>query len=123
MPNNDYITRRNAINAACSDCYCCATIDEFEDTTCPVKQRFMSIPAADVEPSRRWIPVTDAENLPKRSTPCLVACNQWGGETVRKATWLASERIFQENGRDITEYVTHWMDSPRAPEEVRHAAP
>lgn len=73
------------------------------------------IPAADVEPSRRWIPVTDPENLPKRSTPCLVACNQWGGETVRKATWLASERIFHENGRDITEYVTHWMDSPRAP--------
>lgn len=82
-----------------------------------------SVPAADVEPSRKWIPVTDTENLPKRSTPCLVACNQWGGEIVRKATWLASERIFHEKGRDITEYVTHWMDSPRAPEEVRHAAP
>ena len=82
-----------------------------------------SVPAADVEPRGRWIPVTDTENLPKRSTPCLVACNQWGGEIVRKATWLASERIFHENGRDITEYVTHWMDSPRAPEEVRHAAP
>ena len=48
--NNDYITRRNAMNAACSDCYCCVTIDEFEDTTCPVKQKFMSIPAADVAP-------------------------------------------------------------------------
>ena len=57
MPNNDYILRSDALNAACSDCYCCATIDEFEDTTCPVKQRFMSIPAADVEPKRyaEWI--------------------------------------------------------------------
>lgn len=58
MTNNDYITRRNAMNAACSDCYCCETIDEFEDTTCPVKQKFMSIPAADVEPKRkpgRWV--------------------------------------------------------------------
>lgn len=58
MENNDYITRRNAMNAACSDCYCCETIDEFEDTTCPVKQKFMSIPAADVEPKRktgRWV--------------------------------------------------------------------
>lgn len=58
MTNNDYISRRAVINVACSDCYCCETIDEFEDTTCPVKQKFMSIPAADVEPKRkpgRWV--------------------------------------------------------------------
>lgn len=50
MPNNDYVSRYEAMIAACTDCYCCATIDEFEDTTCPVKQKFMSIPAANVEP-------------------------------------------------------------------------
>lgn len=58
MLNDDYISRRNVMNAACSDCYCCETIDEFEDTTCPVKQKIMSIPAANVEPKRksgRWI--------------------------------------------------------------------
>lgn len=71
MPNNDYITRRNAMNAACSDCYCCETIDEFEDTTCPVKQKFMSIPAADVEPKQRWIPVTD-DSLPDEGEEVLV---------------------------------------------------
>lgn len=56
MPD-DYIKRRDAINAACSDCYCCETIDEFEDTTCPEKQKFMSIPAAAVAPviHARWV--------------------------------------------------------------------
>ena len=65
----------------------------------------------------RWIPATDADNLPKKSTPCLVACNQWGGEKVRKATYLDSEKRFFEGGFDITEYVTHWMPSPEPPKE------
>lgn len=64
-----------------------------------------------------WIPVTDADNLPKKSTPCLVACNQWGGDIVRKATYLDSEKRFYEGKFDITEYVTHWMPSPEPPKE------
>lgn len=82
-----------------------------------VVQLLQGMPAADVEPAQKWAPVTDAENLPKRSMPCLVACNQWGGEKVRKATYLDSEKIFMENGHDITEYVTHWMPSPKPPED------
>ena len=74
-------------------------------------------PAADVEPKKKWILVTDADNLPKKSTPCLVACNQWGGEIVRKATYLDSEKRFFEGEFDITEYVTHWMSSPEPPKE------
>lgn len=65
----------------------------------------------------KWIPVTDAENLPKKSTPCLVASNRWGGEKVRKATYLDSEKRFFEGAFDITEYVTHWMPSPEPPKE------
>ena len=76
-----------------------------------------SAPSADVEPKKKWILVTDADNLPKKSTPCLVACNQWGGEIVRKATYLDSEKRFFEGEFDITEYVTHWMSSPEPPKE------
>lgn len=72
---------------------------------------------ASYENRQRWIPVTDADNLPKESTPCLVASNQWGGEKVRKATYLVSEKIFLEGAFDITEYVTHWMPSPEPPKE------
>lgn len=61
--NNDYVKRSDVMNAVCSDCYCCATIDEFEDTACPVKKKYMSIPAVDAAPRQKWISVTD--NLPK----------------------------------------------------------
>ena len=66
--NNDYVRWSDVMNVACSDCYCCATIDEFEDTTCPVKKKYMSIPAADVEPIRhgRWIDENPASPLDPR---------------------------------------------------------
>lgn len=80
-----------------------------------VVQLLQGMPAADVEPKQKWIPVADVDNLPKKSTPCLVACNQWGGEIVRKSTYLDSEKRFFEGEFDITEYVTHWMPSPEPP--------
>jgi len=83
MPN-DYITRRNALNAACSDCYCCETIDEFEDTTCPVKQKFMSIPAADVERVKhgRWIPINRSNPLWAQMGIAQHKCSECGSEEV-----------------------------------------
>lgn len=114
MPNDDYIKRSDAVfelyrYASAKDP---ALMIAHRVDLC---ERIEKIPSAAVEPVRRWIPVT--EDIPKRSIPCLVACNQWGGEVVRKAIFLASENCFTERGSDITKYVTHWMESPKPPEE------
>lgn len=120
MANDDYILRDGAIDALTVSALL-RNLDSVENGTAHRYRRaaeriIAGVPAADVEPKRRWIPVTDADNLPKKSTPCLVACNQWGGEIVRKATYLDSEKRFFEGEFDITEYVTHWMPSPEPPE-------
>ena len=115
MPNNDYIPRGDALKAVCENCSMQGDGGKPCSSRCEDYALVLKIPAADVEPRQRWIPVTDADNLPKKSTPCLVVCNQWGGEIVRKATYLDSEKSFFEGEFDITEYVTHWMPSPELP--------
>ena len=66
----------------------------------------------------RWIPVS--ERL-IHSGWYLVACNEWGGSTVRKAVydeatkkwlWLAHGGL-----KDITKFVTHYMPLPEPPKE------
>lgn len=116
MPNDDYIKRSDVMTAVAA-----WYMNVLNGENVFLDKTIYDIPAADVEPKQKWIPVTDVENLPKKSTPCLVFCNQWGGEIVRKAIFLASENCFTERGIDITEYVTHWMESPKPPEGVYNA--
>ncbi len=66
---------------------------------------------------QQWHPVTDP---PKKSEVCLMTCNQWGGEIVRKGYYFSGEKIFEENGKDITEYVTHWRLAPKPPKEAEN---
>ena len=66
---------------------------------------------------QEWHPVTDP---PKQTEVCLLTCNQWGGEIIRKGYYLSDEKIFTEKGRDITEYVTHWMPAPKPPKEAEN---
>ena len=66
----------------------------------------------DYEP--KWIPI--AERLPDKNMWCLVICNEWGGRITRISTFLADyfgER-FEEDGKVITRFVTHWMPLPSA---------
>lgn len=114
--NGEYIKRIDAKRALTA-----LSADLDAETVQRCIEAMNNLKAADVEPKQKWIPVTDVENLPKKSTPCLVSCNQWGGEIVRKAIYLASENCFTERGIDITEYVTHWMESPKPPEGVYNA--
>ena len=114
MPSDDYVKREDIFPAVTEIEKEIVFGGQDDDKVVDI---INSIPAADVEPKRKWIPVTDADNLPKKSTPCLVACNQWGGDIVRKATYLDSEKRFYEGKFDITEYVTHWMPSPEPPKE------
>lgn len=84
--NNDYVKRSDVMQAVCSDCYCCATIDEFEDTTCPAKKKYMSIPAADVEPVRhgRW--EYDSDGVP--------ICSQCGEFALQRLHLYIKNKTF-----------------------------
>ena len=76
-----------------------------------------AIPAEDVAPAKKWIPVS--EKLPDKNMWCLVICNEWGGRITRISTFLADyfgER-FEEDGKVITRFVTHWMPLPEPPKE------
>ena len=101
MPNDDYIKRSDALalivggNKLISKAW--------------LINALATTPAADVEPKRRWIPVTETDRLPKQATPCYVSCNQWGGAIQRIAIFFPDDKSFFENGSDITKYVTHWM--------------
>ena len=65
----------------------------------------------------KWIPVS--ERLPDKNMWCLVICNEWGGRITRISTFLADyfgER-FEEDGKAITRFVTHWMPLHEPPKD------
>ena len=65
----------------------------------------------------KWIPV--AEKLPYKSMWCLVICNERGGRITRIAVFLADYYgdIFEDDGKNITKFVTHWMPLPEPPKD------
>ena len=121
MASSDYISREAAekVFSQPVTMSMCLTLEE-----CKMKnaQRqidlfvIRGLPAADVRP--RWIPVT--EQL-IHSGWYLVACNEWGGSAVRKAIYDEATRNWLEfpcgGPKDITKFVTHWMQLPEPPEE------
>ena len=90
MPNNDYILRSDALNAICGTSRWC--IDAVE-----------KIPAADVEPKRRWIPVT--ERLPE----CEV------GAEIGNVEWIIHDMVFAgcfgRGGKYRDAYFRTWTDT------------
>ena len=73
-------------------------------------------PAADVEPVRRWIPVS--EKMPKERGFYLVAVKNWcdGKPVTREAFWNGADWLSCEKRVEITPRVTHWMPLPKPPE-------
>lgn len=65
----------------------------------------------------KWIPVTD--RLPDKNMWCLVICNERGGAIRRIAAFLEGflKYRFEENGCDISRFVTHWMSLPEPPKD------
>ena len=113
---SDYISREAAIEkireAGCTDCggrsdTICGFCD-FENAVRLVN----GLPAADVEPVRRWIPCS--ERLPERPGDYQVCTkNEYYG------TKNVAKRYFNGDcwsGRWTN--ITHWMPLPEPPEEV-----
>jgi len=75
MPNNDYILRSDVLEAMCEECDDPIGCDpKHKDRGCYMKMAVNAIPAADVEPKQRWIPVAD-DSLPDEGEEVLV----WDG--------------------------------------------
>ena len=115
MPNNDYILRGDAVSAICGDCKATEICGQLGEPCEEVKQ-IKAIPAADVEPKMKWIPVT--ERLPESAERYLVMRFDYVTRTP------FCDLLWFENGRwwnrryDGDYAVTHWMPLPEPPKEV-----
>lgn len=129
MPNNDYILRGDAVSAFCGNCEV-PDICRMLKKPCKEVKQIKAIPAADVEPRKRWIPVT--EGLPEQEGRYLVAHllhNRFPWVTVMYfgvpdgydkgiCFYIADD----EWGDVPCDYVTHWMPLPEPPKEERKEA-
>lgn len=119
---SDYISREAAIEkirvAGCTDCggssnticgFC-----NFDNAIRLIKR----LPAAGVEPVRRWIPCS--ERLPEKAGFYLVATPRGieimefssGDKRYRETPCFVSEALGKVSG-----YVTHWQPLPELPKE------
>ena len=123
MPNNDYILRGDAISAYCGNCEAtevCRQIGE----PCEEVKRIKAIPAADVEPKKKWIPVT--ERLPEDGT-YLITWKNHNAQGVCMAYYgYYQDGLHRSSRPDFYRYdnewgdvpfddVTHWMPLPEPP--------
>lgn len=121
MPNNDYILRSDALRCKCT--FEQSNGVEIEPIDAVPFSYLQNIPAADVEPKQRWIPVT--EGLPKRP-------ENWPHCELRRCYFL----VALESGcvkslgfefatmewHPVGSPVTHWMPLPEPPKKERKEA-
>ena len=126
MPTDDYIKRSDAFKWVCGRCLDADECENLADP-CFVEVSINMIPAADVEPKQRWIPVT--ERLPeKKINPNTrdfeyVLCATVFGD-VRPYKYGApigqGEAHFWNGAGYVDAYVTHWMPLPEPPKEEKN---
>lgn len=80
-----------------------------------VKTLLMRIPAADVEPVKRWIS-TDERQPEKRGRYLVVEQNWLNKLNVQEAKWNGEDWLTVEKKREITPRVIYWMPLPEPPE-------
>lgn len=109
MPNNDYILRSDALRCKCT--FEQSNGVEIEPIDAVPFSYLQNIPAADVEPKQRWIPVT--ERLPEYPGRfmCVYEDEEYG-EVGHCIDW---GRYDPDDGWYVSG-VTHWMPIPDLPE-------
>lgn len=129
---NDYISREAAIRAHCDGCvddgYCGKLDGRY---ACEDVPQIMAIPAADVVPAPRWIPVTERfPPLDKEVLVFAIGLPEWGFEG-KTATAIAYRFIYRfwSSGKEYEQWstpwehfhmdykITHWMPLPEPPKE------
>ena len=106
-----YIAKRDALAIL----FECRNIDF--DGYHEAEMKIEAFPDASVEGTQIWHPVGLP---PAESGRYNVLCNEWGGWKSRTVSFLAGEKIWQDDsGRDITEYVVFWKDFPEHPKEEK----
>ena len=77
------------------------------------------IPAADVEPKRRWIPVT--ERLPKHLTSVIVHRKDGGIFIWEYFDTSPTDECWIDDSANVYLFydVTHWMPLPEPPKEEK----
>lgn len=122
---DEYILRGYAISAICRNCpmtdYCRKTGELCEDV-----KRIIVIPAADVEPKRKWIPVSE-DKPHSMANKVIVYCQ---GEDVPDYVGFGhfekyhGEEIWYnlETGEPFETWgltVTHWKETPEKPKKEK----
>lgn len=109
MPNDDYILRSDALR--CKGTFEQSNGVEIELIDAVSFSYLQNIPAADVEPKQRWIPVT--ERLPEYPGRfmCVYEDEEYG-EVGHCIDW---GRYDPDDGWYVSG-VTHWMPIPDLPE-------
>lgn len=115
MPNDDYIKRSDIEREIRADM-------DMQDLYLPIHflKAVEEIPAADVEPKRRWIPVT--ERLPEekispmtldyQAYPCVFRADE-----EREVRYYKFGRgHFWDGPGYVDEYITHWAEPMELPE-------
>lgn len=105
MPNDDYIKRSDAVELL--NRYA-RTVDNTDTLGGVLRLIVRDIPAADVEPKQRWIPVTDTERLPEIHRHVLV---------YSKFKGIQVDYRSKDGHWYTTAAVTHWSELPEPPKE------
>jgi hypothetical protein len=121
MPNDDCIRRSDAVFALCEACEATEICRQIGDP-CDEVKRIRAIPAADVEPKRKWIPVT--ERLPKEDGKYLILHHSQGRPIMEILYYgipeYLKDRHFyfydSEWGDIVVGDVTHWLPLSALPE-------
>ena len=114
---SDYISREAAVKLLTS--IAMEVPDSKSRTVAKCINKIELMPAANVEPIRRWIPCS--ERPPEEKGCYLVTVKHWldGKPVTREAFWNGADWLSCEKRAEITPRVTHWQPLPEPPEEGR----
>ncbi len=116
MPNNDYILRSDVLEAMCEECGDPIGCDpKHKDRGCYMKMAVNAIPAADVEPKQRWVPVT--ERPPEEPGEYIVAYHPCHWDFVEPSVKVGIDTFRGKTAWAKRKYqrVIAWQEKPEPP--------